>query len=84
MPDVRVTHYWDGDRIIGRWFAEYAGADRGGLVFHSLWDRHFLYSSAADWQSNRISELYLDTGYPIVYHSEDLELRILELLVLNG
>lgn len=83
MPDARVTHYWDGDRIVGQWFAEYGGTDGRGQVFHSVWDRHFLYGSAAEWQDNRISERYLDTDYPIYYHTENLELQIAELLALD-
>ncbi len=43
MPDERVLHFWDGDRAVGRWFAEYEGY--GGTV----WDTYYLFGPEAAW-----------------------------------
>jgi hypothetical protein len=44
LPDPRVTHYWDGDRRIGRWFAQ--NVDRYEGV---SWDAYYLYGANAQW-----------------------------------
>ena len=44
LPDARVVHLWDEDRLAGRWFAEnvegYAGV---------AWDAYYLYGPDAEW-----------------------------------
>ena len=47
MPDSRVTHYWDGERIVGRWFAGQVEGYEG-----VAWDAYYLYGPAATWDDH--------------------------------
>jgi hypothetical protein len=42
MPDPRVTHLWDEERIASRWFAEHVVGAQG-----FTWDIYFLYGPNA-------------------------------------
>lgn len=46
MPDTRVTHYWDGERVIGQWFAKEID-DYEGIA----WDTYYLYGPDATWEN---------------------------------
>ncbi len=46
LPDPRVIHLWDADRLAGRWFAENVDGYQG-----VSWDAYYLYGLAAEWQS---------------------------------
>lgn len=45
IPDPRVHHYWDGEEVLGRTFAETL-VDR---PVGPLWDVYFLYRPDATW-----------------------------------
>ena len=58
MPDPRVEHYWDGDKIASKWLAlELDGYD--GYV----WDIYYLYGPDAEWTG--IPEPRLSVGTTI-------------------
>ncbi|MCC6192547.1 MAG: hypothetical protein IT318_26270 [Anaerolineales bacterium] len=45
LPDARVRHFWDEERLVGRWFArKVEGWD--GIV----WDAYYLYDAEARWE----------------------------------
>ena len=46
MPDNRVTHYWDGNHVIGQWFAKEIDGYEG-----IVWDVYYLYGPVATWQT---------------------------------
>lgn len=46
MPDSRVTHYWDGERKVGQWFAAQVDGYEG-----VSWDTYYLYGPAAEWDT---------------------------------
>lgn len=46
MPDGRVTHYWDGERKVGQWFAGQVDGYDG-----VAWDIYYLYGPAAVWET---------------------------------
>ena len=46
MPDTRVTHFWDGDRVAGQWFARQVDGYEG-----IAWDAYYLYGPDATWES---------------------------------
>ena len=46
MPDPRVVHLWDGDRIIGMWFAEHIEGFDG-----VAWDAYYLYGPDQTWDT---------------------------------
>ena len=68
MPDSRVTHLWDGERITGFWFAEnnYLNGYHHGFV----WDSYILFSPDAIWEltpGRPVGE-----GRTVIGQSEDL------------
>ena len=44
LPDGRVEHFWDEERVVGAWFARRV-AEKPGIV----WDVFFLYGPDAAW-----------------------------------
>jgi hypothetical protein len=50
LTDSRVTHLWDAQKLVGRWFAENVSPDDadGGVV----WDAYYLYPPGVEWTSN--------------------------------
>ncbi len=44
LSDARVKHFWDGEKVIGRWFA-----DEEGYSGQVAWDIYFLYGPEATW-----------------------------------
>jgi len=41
-----VTHFWDGDRLVGQWFAKQVD-DYEGFA----WDVYYLYGPEATWET---------------------------------
>jgi hypothetical protein len=46
LPDPRVTHFWDGERVIGQWFAKQVDGYDG-----IAWDVYYLYGPDAKWET---------------------------------
>jgi hypothetical protein len=46
MPDPRVTHFWDGEHVIGQWFAKEVDGYEG-----IAWDAYYLYGPQATWKT---------------------------------
>lgn len=46
MPDIRVTHFWDGNRLAGQWFAKQVDGYEG-----IAWDAYYLYGPDANWKT---------------------------------
>ena len=47
LADPRVTQYWDGDGVTGRFFAE---LDLGGLGYSGfVYDVYYVFGAAATW-----------------------------------
>ena len=46
MSDTRVTHFWDGDRLVGQWFANQVDGYEG-----LAWDAYYLYGPDATWET---------------------------------
>ena len=68
LSDSRVTHLWDEQKVVGRWFAEnFEVEDFGGQI---TWDAFFLFGSGAEW-ANKPSPL-LSSGFPIRSKRNDL------------
>lgn len=47
MPDPRVMHFWDGETVIGQWFAEEVDGYSG-----IAWDVYYLYGPDATWEDS--------------------------------
>lgn len=44
IPDPRVIHYWDGEYVIGEWFAKQVDGYEG-----IAWDAYYLYGPDTTW-----------------------------------
>jgi len=49
IDDPRVVHFWDDQKVVGRWFArqDNPAASDPGIV----WDAYYLYGPEAAWTS---------------------------------
>ena len=80
IPDPRATHYWDGDRVLGAWFAqqeEYKSATFGPIA----WDTYFLYGPEARWDD--IPRPLATFGRTVIADSKNLEKNLNQLLAAN-
>jgi hypothetical protein len=66
MIDKRVTHYWDGGRVTGRYYGELAGWPEGQVV----WDAIFAYAPEAEWRAR--PDEPIGSGGPVVDVTEEL------------
>jgi hypothetical protein len=76
LDDPRVTEFWDGDRIAGRWFDHWLGQldAPGGIA----WDVYYAFPPSATW-SDEPTRL-LAAGSDIIDNTSGLEHRFLPLL----
>ena len=49
ITDPRVVHFWDEQRLVGRWFAQLENPVEGELGI--VWDAYFLYPPEASWDA---------------------------------
>jgi len=66
LSDARVEHSWDGERLVGRFFAGQVQGDSSS----ALWDAFLLYSPEAQWDT--ILDTPLAWGAPIVDMRDEL------------
>ena len=69
LVEPRVEHFWDGDRLAGRWLADHETGDLGspGGV---LWDAYFLFGADARWDDEPTG--LLAAGDPIIGETDRL------------
>ena len=48
VPDRRVTHWWDQDKDVGRWFTSVVPTNLKGDI---QWDAFYLYGENAAWEN---------------------------------
>jgi hypothetical protein len=76
ITDSRVVHFWDDQKVIGRWFAQQgtpAEIDAG-----IVWDAYVLYGPGAEW--NAKPEPLVDWGATVLDDYEMLESNLVPLL----
>jgi hypothetical protein len=73
MPDLRVTHFWDGETQVGQWFAKEVDGYDG-----TAWDVYYLYGPEATW--NSIPAPLIGTGGPIYGERDQLKTQVQTLL----
>jgi len=73
MSDARVTHFWDGERQIGEWFAKQVDGYDG-----VAWDIYYLYGPDAVWENVPLP--LLGSGQTIYAEREKLKTEIKTLL----
>ena len=73
MADPRVMHFWDGETLIGQWFArEIDGYD--GIA----WDVYYLYGPDATWET--APSKLIGSGGTIYHEREKLKMELKSLL----
>jgi hypothetical protein len=74
MPDPRVTHLWDEQRLTGRWFAQHLHNAQD-----IIWDGYLLYGPDAKWET--LPEPLIGSSIGTVIGSrEELQQQIIPLL----
>ena len=61
LTDPRVTHLWDEEKIVGRWFGE--NFELVGCNNEVLWDAFFVFGPDAVWMDK--PEPLESSGFPI-------------------
>lgn len=73
MPDTRVTHFWDGDAIVGQWFAKQVDGYDG-----IAWDVYYLYGPEATWEA--IPMPLAGSGGTIIGERDTLQMQVSTML----
>src|SRR5262245_31375070 len=90
LPDHRVRHWWDGDRIAGAWFGQFlrtgtapaapTSSGRPARPLDVFWDGYLLFGPDATWDA--VPAPLVGTTGPVVERLKDLKQQLLPLL--NG
>lgn len=75
MPDPRVTHLWDEQRLASRWFAEKIDGEQG-----LMWDTYMLYGPQAKWEGNNAPQPLINKGGTVLRKKEELQANLAPLL----
>lgn len=73
MPDPRVIHFWDGETVIGQWFAKQVDGYQG-----IAWDVYYLYGPDATWES--VPSPLVGSGGTIYRERQALQMQVSTLL----
>lgn len=69
MPDTRVTHFWDGDALVGQWFAQQVDGYEG-----IAWDVYYLYGPEATWET--VPKPFVSSGGTIIDKRDLLQMQV--------
>lgn len=75
IPDSRVIHLWDEQRVVGRWFA---AQGRYGEDVEVVWDIYFLFGPEAQWET--LPDPLVSWGRTVVAAREKLRRDFLAVL----
>lgn len=76
LTDNRAVHFWDEQKMVGRWFAQQEtppGGDNG-----IVWDAYYLYGPDAQWDSK--PEPLIGTGATVRSEADKLKNTLIPLL----
>lgn len=73
MSDPRVMHFWDGEHIIGQWFAKQVDGYEG-----ISWDAYYLYGPDATWETVPLP--LIGSGGTIYGERQILKMQMIKLL----
>lgn len=69
MPDPRVMHFWDGETVVGQWFAAEVDGYPG-----IAWDVYYLYGPDATWED--VPSLLVSSGNTIYAERDALRTEL--------
>jgi hypothetical protein len=69
MPDPRVIHFWDGETVVGQWFAKQVDGYQG-----IAWDVYYLYGPDATWES--VPSPLIGSGSTIYSERQALKMQV--------
>lgn len=76
LNDPRVRHFWDEERVAGRWFAEAdLRADQFGPI---VWDAYLLFGPGSRWDDEPTA--LLGSGSPVIGATDALKRELAPLL----
>ena len=75
LTDPRVTHFWDEDKIVGRWMVAQDIVDYPREI---VWDAYLLFGPDARWKN--VPEPLISWGTPVYHRRHKLKSELLPLL----
>ena len=69
LSDKRIRHYWDADRVVGKWIAK--NVDDCEHLGPVDWDSYYLFDGDAVWSDNL--DKIKACGTPIINNTEQLK-----------
>ena len=77
LDDPRVSEFWDGNRIAGKWFADQriGGLGQPGWI---VWDAYYAFPASSIWK--RRPNAVLATGSDIIDNVSGLQRHFVPLL----
>jgi len=69
LNDPRVSEYWDGDRVAGKWFADHQLGGLGGPG-SIVWDAFYGFRASSAWKTQPTS--LVAAGSDIIDNVSDL------------
>jgi hypothetical protein len=72
LSDPRATHFWDEQKVLGRWYAVQENPENsdGGIV----WDAFYLYGPEAQWDTK--PEPLISSGATVRAEADELMRKI--------
>jgi hypothetical protein len=70
LVESRVDHFWDEERVLGRWLADHETGDLG-QAGDVVWDAYFFYGPDASWDDELPEPLA--AGRPIIAETDELD-----------
>ncbi|HUH15562.1 MAG TPA: hypothetical protein VML35_06735 [Gaiellaceae bacterium] len=68
LADPRVSQWWDGEAVIGRWLAD---VDLGGLGYSGIvYDTYYVFGPEAAWAD--VPGPLAGSGVPVISRGEEL------------
>lgn len=75
MPDPRVTHFWDEERMASEWFADKVDGEQG-----FMWDTYLLYGPQAKWEGETAPQPLIGRGATVAREKDALQAQLAPLL----
>jgi hypothetical protein len=76
LPDSRVTHFWDEDRLVGRWMVDKGVVHYRGKI---VWDAYLLFDRQAVWKE--VPSPMIGWGMPVYLKLDKLRGELMPLLM---